>query len=187
MISALFVRHNSVYKSLGIDCWDKKRDAMQWAGSNPIICHPPCAQWGKLRSFAHSNAQEKIMALWCIDQIRIHGGILEHPRHSKIVEEAKLPLPGEYDQYGGYTLYIDQFNFGHKAKKETLLYICGCPKDQLPPIPIRFDRIDYVMGTWKGMKSSKKIVTKSEREHTPAGLALWMIEVAEKCKIRKEA
>jgi len=45
---ALYVEPNSVYKRLGLDCWDEKRDARTYRGPGPIIAHPPCARWGAM-------------------------------------------------------------------------------------------------------------------------------------------
>lgn len=73
-ISALFVRKDSVYKTLGIDCWDIERDATNWPGGNPIIAHPPCRAWGKLSAFAHPRPGEKELAIKSIELIREWGG-----------------------------------------------------------------------------------------------------------------
>lgn len=49
MISALFVETDGCYfNDPIIDPWDIKRDAMKYAGTNPVICHPPCQLWGKM-------------------------------------------------------------------------------------------------------------------------------------------
>lgn len=185
-VSVLFVRSDSVYKELGVDCWDIERDARNWPGGNPIVAHPPCRAWGKLKYFAKPREGEKALALYAVDQIRIFGGILEHPRHSSLWKEKPLPLPGEIDEFGGFSIVVDQFVFGHKAKKETLLYICGIPKSALPVIPSRFDAITHKVGypkSWKGKsRYGIKEVSKKEREATPEPMARWLIEIAALCK-----
>ena len=96
-----------------------------------------------------------------------------------------LPLPGKYDEYGGFSICIDQFWFGHKAQKKTLIYVCGCTQAELPSIPMRFDAVEYTVSSRIKKKSgrrTKKEITKSEREHTPNDLAKWLIKVAIKCK-----
>lgn len=186
-ISALFVRKDSVYKSLGVDCWDIERDARLWPGGNPIIAHPPCRAWGQLSHFAKPREGERELAIKSIELIRRWGGILEHPAASKLWLVMNLPKPGSYDEYGGFCICIDQFWFGHKAQKKTLLYICGCNQVDLPPIPLRFEAIEYVVSSCKRNKfgrrgTGKKEITKAEREHTPIELAKWLIKVAMKCK-----
>lgn len=42
MVSVLYVRNDSVYKELDVDCWDIERDARKWPGGNPVVAHPPC-------------------------------------------------------------------------------------------------------------------------------------------------
>jgi hypothetical protein len=185
-ISALFVRKDSVYKTLGIDCWDIERDAVNWPGGNPIIAHPPCRAWGKLSHFARPRPGEKDLAIKSIELIREWGGGVGTSSGFKVME-INLPYPGCYDEYGGFSICIDQFWFGHKAQKKTLLYICGCSQSDLPPIPMSFDAITHVIGYNKKNKfgrvdKTKKEVTRAEREHTPIELAKWLIKVAGKCK-----
>jgi len=186
LISALFVRKDSVYKALGIDCWDIERDATKWPGGNPVIAHPPCRAWGKLVHFAKPREGEKELAIKSIEWIRKYGGVLEHPAASRLWPFLKLPKTGMKDRYGGYSICIDQFWFGHKARKKTLLYICGCAESELPPIPLRFDAVTHVVGLNKKnrfgrVNDNRKEITRAEREHTPIALAKWLIEVANKC------
>ncbi len=184
MISALYVRSDSIYYSLGIDCWDIIRDARTWQGGNAIIAHPPCRSWGQLSHFAKPRSDEKQLAIDCINLIRKFGGVLEHPRSSKLWDVMNLPKAGSIDEFEGYSICIDQNWFGHKAQKSTLLYIKGCPKNQLPAIPLCFDRIDYTVASSIKKKSGlrlKKEITKKEREATPLELAKWLIKVAEIC------
>lgn len=186
-VSALYVRKDSVYKTLGVDCWDIERDATKWPGGNPLIAHPPCRAWGQLSHFANPRPGEKELAIKSIELIREWGGVLKHPAASRLWKEIDLPYPGRYDEYGGFSICIDQFWFGHKAVKKTLLYICGCNQGDLPPVPMRFDAIEFVVSSCKRNKfgrrgTGKKEITKAEREHTPVELARWLIEVALKCK-----
>ena len=188
MISVLYVRSDSVYKSLGVDCWDIERDARKWPGGNPIVAHPPCRAWGKLKAFAKPRLDEKELARQAIRDIRKYGGVLEHPRHSSLWKEMSLPAPGTVDAFGGYSICVDQYWWGHKAQKKTLLYICGCPIKDLPPIPIKFDAVTHYVGypkSWRGKpRNGMREVSKKEREATPIELAKWLILVAEKCQIQ---
>ena len=182
-VSALFVRKDSVYKKLGVDSWDKERNALEWPGGNPIIAHPPCRAWGQLSHMANPEPGEKELAFFSIDMIRKFGGVLEHPRASKLWPD-HLPLPGEVDDYGGYSICVDQFWWGHKAKKNTLLYIVGCSKSRLPSIPMSFDAVEYTVSSKIKKKSGRRIkkeIPKSDREKTPIDLAKWLIDVAQKC------
>ena len=182
-VSALFVRNDSIYKELGVDSWDKERNALEWPGGNPLIAHPPCRAWGQLAHMAKPEPGEKELAFFAIDMIRKNGGVLEHPRASKLWPEF-LPMPGKIDEYGGYSVCVDQFWWGHKAKKNTLLYIVGCPIEELPAIPMRFDAVQYTVSSKIKKKSGRRIkkeIPKSEREKTPIDFAKWLIDVAIRC------
>ena len=182
-VSALFVRNDSIYKTLGVDCWDKNRNALDWPGGNPIIAHPPCRAWGQLSHMAKPEPGEKELAFFAINMIRKHGGILEHPRASKLWPKY-LPLPGRVDKYSGYSICVDQFWWGHKAKKNTLLYIVGLSLNELPVMPMKFDAVQYTVSSKIKKKSgrrTKKEITKNEREATPIDFAKWLIEVASRC------
>jgi hypothetical protein len=112
------------------------------------------------------------------------GGVIEHPYGSTLWNEKSLslPLPGILDEFGGFTLCVNQSWWGHKAQKKTFLYIVGCPYDKLPPIPICFNAVEYVVRPAKNGRGAK-IISKKEREATPINLAKWLIEVAMNCKI----
>lgn len=152
MISVLFCRKDSIYKELVDDCWDIERDARLWPGGNPLIAHPPCRAWGQLAHFANPRLDEKELAVFSILKIREHGGVLEHPRASKLWAHMKLPLPGTIDEYGGFSLCVNQSWWGHKAEKNTMLYICGISINKLPEIPLNFDSIQYVVSLPKKSK-----------------------------------
>lgn len=137
-VAVLYARPDSIYNELpACDVWDKRRDAASFPGGKPVIAHPPCAAWGRLRGQATRGLSEKWLALLAVDQVRRNGGVLEHPFPSLLWPTVGLPEPGSFDAFGGYTLRFPQFWFGHKANKSTQVYIVGCPPDAVPPIPLR--------------------------------------------------
>ncbi len=187
-VSVLFARSDSIYKTLGCDVWDAERDALNFKGDNPVIAHPPCRAWGRLRQFAKPRPNEKELALWSVDVVRRSGGVLEHPESSRLWYEKPLPLPGEYDEHGGWTLGVSQFWFGHRAEKRTWLYIVGVKPEQIPPIPFRLGRSDCVIRfdkrradnthIRKGDSDWRQPLGQAEREATPIEFARWLIETA---------
>jgi hypothetical protein len=183
-VSVLFARQDSIYKTLGVDVWDIERDARNFTGTNAVVCHPPCRAWGQLRHFAKPRPDEKKLAIYSIDLIRCNGGVLEHPRASSLWQHMNLPIGNQVDEFGGYTLSVNQSWWGHKAEKKTLLYVCGCPRAELPPTPIRFDLITHVVSNEarKGQPGYKPRITQYEREATPLEMAKWLIEVAALCQ-----
>lgn len=182
MVAVLFAREDSVYKTLpGIDIYDVVRDARTWAGGCPVVAHPPCRAWGLLRQFAKPRHDEKALAILAVSHVRQFGGVLEHPARSSLWNECGLPKPGEFrDEFGGYTLEIEQFNFGHKAEKRTWLYIVGA--SSIPAVPVREGKPSHVVRPQKN-GTGAKILTKPEREHTPLALAQWLVDLASRCKV----
>ena len=191
-VAVLFARSDSIYKDLpGCDVWDIDRDARRWPGGVPVVAHPPCRAWGRLSHFAKPRDDEKALAFWAVHQVRTHGGVLEHPKASKLWAAAGLPEPGQKDEFGGWTLPIVQSWWGHRAEKATLLYIVGCVPAQLPDIPLRLGDASHVIAQGrtrsdgerlvKGMAGWRPEVTKAEREHTPPALAAWLCELARRC------
>ena len=179
-VAVLFARKNSIYHSYPeCDVYDKQRNALTYKGGLPIIAHPPCRAWGGLSHFAKPEEGEKELANWSIEQIRQHGGILEHPRTSRLWKEMNLPLGMQVDAYGGYSLSINQSWFGHLARKATLLYVCGIPRGELLPVCYSLDAPTHVVTTSK-RKSGFRLLELSDalREGTPPMLAEWLIENA---------
>jgi hypothetical protein len=102
-VSVLFARKDSVYKAIpGTDVYDIDRDARNYNGNFPVVAHPPCRAWGRLKGFAKPRPDEKQLAFFAIDQVRRNGGILEHPAYSSLWAAAGLPRPGAgKDDWGG--------------------------------------------------------------------------------------
>lgn len=90
-----------------------------------------------------------------------------------------LPKGKQVDEFGGFTLSIDQSWFGHRARKRTWLYVCGIKPAEIPAMPLKFDAITHVVSSVKkGHRAYKPSITHAEREHTPLELAKWLVELA---------
>jgi hypothetical protein len=135
-----------------------------------------------LSHMANPRPDEKQLAYFALAQVRLNGGILEHPAGSRLWKEAPLPLGDEVDEFGGFTIEIDQFDFGHVAHKNTKLYICGIAKDKLPPLPPKnlssTDR--SICGNVRGTKRC----TQYQREYTPDNLIYWMTNICERMLLK---
>lgn len=181
MIAVLFARRDSIYKSLpDCDVWDIERDARNWPGGCPVVAHPPCRAWGTLAQFASPRPGEKELAIWSVEQVRTWGGVLEHPCRSRLWPVAGLPAPGQKDQWGGWTLPILQWWWGHRAEKATRLYICGCEPHEIPPIPYRIGEAECMVSGDR-RKSGKPGLSQNNRERTPPALAEWLVTLARLC------
>ena len=92
-VAALYVDPRGPYPSMpGVDCWDERRDARNYAGPHPVVAHPPCGPWSRLRFFCRHQARE--LAPLAVAQVRRWLGVLEHPMGSLLWREMALPLPG---------------------------------------------------------------------------------------------
>lgn len=164
-----------------IDCYDATRDARKYAGPHPVVAHPPCKHWGRLRHLAAVRCNDlcgwsgrvcdlddgecpncgtskcldwsdRECAPRAVEQVRAYGGVLEHPAGSLLWEACGLPYPERVareaedyvslvtrDEHGGYTIELDQVEWGHVARKRTWLYLVGVPREALeaPPFPGR--------------------------------------------------
>jgi hypothetical protein len=190
MFVALFVREDSAYKNRqGWDVYDASRDALSYSGTDPLVCHPPCRAWGRLSHMAHNVREgEAELALWSVDKIWKNGGILEHPAGSRLFGQY-LPDVGAHDQYGGFTIEIDQYDFGHVAHKPTKLYICGINKLDLPALPSRDLTIHYCeKGKRRSIAGNVKGTTRCtqyQREYTPEKLIDYFEKVLRLIKTNK--
>mgnify|MGYP000243450989 FL=1 len=186
-VAVLFARADSVYKSLpGCDVWDIERDARKWPGGSPVVAHPPCRAWGRLRQFAKPRKGERLLATFAVRQVRRFGGVLEHPEGSTLWPKVGLPAPGQRDKHGGWTLPIHQHWWGHRAQKATLLYIVGCEPANVPDIPLVMGSATHCIRPTKAYPRLPS-VTKAEREHTPPALAARLVDLARRCSRNGEA
>jgi hypothetical protein len=191
MYIALFVRNDSAYKDReGWDAYDAARDALSYSDLFPVVCHPPCRAWGRLSHMAHNVREgEAELALWSIDKIRQNGGILEHPAGSRIFGKY-VPDTGETDEFGGFTILVDQYDFGHVAHKKTKLYICGIKPEDMPVLPPKDETIHYCeKGKRRSIPGNVKGTTRCtqyQREYTPEKLIDYFEKVLDLIIARKQ-
>lgn len=131
-VAALYTTPTSVYRGLVRECFDIYRDARTYAGWYPVIAHPPCRGWGRLRHFAKVRPDELALAVHAVGEVRRCGGVLEHPAGSLLWSAVPAfgryqlpPVGGGFDAFGGFSVSIYQGDYGHPAPKHTWLYIVG--------------------------------------------------------------
>jgi len=179
-VAALFCRADSVYKTLpGVVVFDAARDALTFEGGMPVVAHPPCRGWGRLRGLAKPAPGERELALWAVDVVRRCGGVLEHPEASMLWRVAGLPASGGgRDGFGGWTLALPQFWFGHRARKNTWLYVVGVSPARLPALPLVLGQAPCVVSNSASTRrNGRPEVSRAEREHAPPDFARWLVEV----------
>lgn len=180
-IAVLFARADSAYKQFPeFDVYDIDKDAREFCKKMPVLAHPPCRAWGQLSHMANPREGEKQLAYFALAQVRLNGGVLEHPASSRFFKEANLPIGMLTDEFGGFTIEIDQFDFDHVAHKATKLYICGIKRDDLPFLPEKnYNSTDRsICGNVKGTKRC----TQYQREYTPILLIDWLRKVCLRIK-----
>lgn len=184
-VAALYCLPDSrcIYRFLeGVEVWDEKRDARKFRDPMPVVAHPPCRTWGGMRQFSKGTDEEHALGFHAVALVHINGGVLEHPRGSKLFERLGLPKPGEQGTYG-FTIEVDQYDFGHPCRKRTWLYIVGVRRENLPPMPgPREGKPEYVIAPSANQRRAGlgrgHYLPKSKRSVTPVALAEWLVAVA---------
>lgn len=203
MIAALFVDPNGPYVGLpNVDPWDEKRDARAYAGSDPVVAHPPCERWGRMAEGSPTHkGRFKIgddggCFAAAVQAVRTFGGVLEHPQGSYAWRTFGMPTPVAEkgwtvtDSWGGRSCSVDQGKYGHKAQKPTWLYAV------LPSYPkLNWERawdMEYRIGgigyhnraqreKAKAGGYAKKQVPESERHLTPPAFRDLLVSLAASC------
>lgn len=198
MIAALYVDPRGPYAAMpGVICYTvgreqseffRKDDGRSYDGPGPVVAHPPCGPWGKLRHLSGASEAERTLAPSAVGQVRRWGGVLEHPAGSKLWEALGLPLPGaEPDRRGGYTIAVSQCEWGHPARKRTWLYLVGVPASAIeaPPFPGRAPT-HWASGS-RGKSSRRgapvppgiKVCSAQQRNRTPPLFAEYLVRLAQ--------
>lgn len=198
MIAALYVDPRGPYPKLpGVDCWDATRDANTYSGPGPIVAHPPCGPWSTMRHLYQGD--EKACAPRALELVRKLGGVLEHPANSMLWDVHGLLKPYETGEPGmcysacdshGFSIRVDQVEWGHVARKRTWLYIVGAEwldvarlYDRRPfpgAAPTHWASGSRGSGSRKGspVPPGIKVCSAAQRRKTPPLFAAFLLDIA---------
>jgi hypothetical protein len=183
-VAALYVDPRGPYPLLVEHWYDEARDARTYDGPWPVVAHPPCGPWGRLRHM--SCNQDPSLAPIAVEQVRRFGGVLEHPAYSLLWAHAGLPLPGELpDVFGGRTVAVDQCDWRHVARKPTWLYLV-VPSGARFEWPAPGTPTHWISGTRDRSEAKHrgvcppgiKMCSAEQRRRTPRAFAVWLLDVA---------
>jgi hypothetical protein len=156
------------------------RDAREYEGPSPVVAHPPCGPWGRFWWNYKGGEGDKDCGIRAAQQVREWGGVLEHPSESGLWDAVGMPRPEEgEDHHGGFTLRVNQCDWGHPARKPTWLYVFGLRGDV--PTPPPEGKPTMVMVRLLRNGNDLPEVPKSIRHLTPEPFAKWLIELASRC------
>jgi hypothetical protein len=172
---ALYVDPNGPYPGIVGEWYDAARDARTYQGAAPVVAHPPCGPWSRLRNWCkHQDAGAGIHAFGVV---RRTGGCLEHPAESRLWEAVGAPRPGAGpDAHGGWTLAIEQWHWGHDSVKPTWIYVVGVDPQDVPPMPYRDPSERPASDAFWGLDAL-------ERRLSPPALAVWLVELASRSRL----
>lgn len=186
-VAALYVDPRGPYPSLVRDWYDEKRDAKTYSGPVPVVAHPPCGPWGPFRGHV-TRLEEEDCAQYAVNAVRRFGGVLEQPSHSRMFRAFGLPWPGEIaDAFGGWTIQVNQVDWGHVARKRTWLYVVGVACDEVPDLPrvpgVATHWVSGTHGEGRGkVPPGIKVCSAKQRRVTPVAFAEWLLELASRAK-----
>ncbi len=189
MVAALYVETNGVYYGLAdVDPWDEARDARLYAGPWPVVAHPPCNKWSQLAYInrrlipGYEIGDDGGCFAAALASVRRFGGVLEHPAGSLAWARFGLPRPGRHgwtmplDDLG-MTTEVDQWHYGHRARKTTWIYVVGV---DVRPLDWRRAISDYIVsGFLHGTGTDeRRRVRPSEASRTPAEFRDVLLDMA---------
>lgn len=189
-VAALFIDPRGPYPFIhGVESWGLPwRDARTYHGPHPVVAHPPCGPWSRLRHLCERDHDAECGPR-AFEQVRAFGGVLEHPAGSKLFEHVGAPRPGDKaDHFGGRTYLVRQVDWGHCCTKATWLYVVGIDESRvLRDIAERPHRAPTHWASGGRTESSRrgtpvppgiKVASAQQRRRTPACFAHWLVSLA---------
>jgi hypothetical protein len=185
MIAALFVESAGVYANLlGVELWDKERDARRYNGPHAVVAHPPCERWGRYWGGGPSAKTPRALGddagcfASALASVRRVGGVLEHPEGSHAFAHYELGRPewragwSESADGIGHVCCVAQRHYGHRARKLTWLYTVRCILPVLDwSIPAPGARLDLGYHSAEERKAESRPKSNSGRLSTRENLA----------------
>jgi hypothetical protein len=206
-VAALFVEYKGVYfnrsdvvpegyaKGNDQDGTTKiVRDARHYDGPWPVVGHPPCNSWGtfattlRLNKYGMKIGDDDGCFECALKAVRKWGGVIEHPAMSRAWRTYDLAKPSKYhttkrDLSGGFSIFVNQSQYGHLSQKPTWLYICGYRGDFEEEfyIPQGKKRVQYGIGTGNNASLPTKL-----RKRTPELFADLLVSIAKRCTFYRD-
>ena len=180
-VAVLCAARRSAYHNIpGVEVYDDRRDMRTFTGGMPVVAHPPCRAWSAYcRHQAKPAPGEAELAVECVRWLRECGGVLEHPAHSRLWDHLGLPLPGQGEQDGLWSLEVLQSWWGDSRIKRTWLLVSGVdPDDVVVPLRLHDPR---------GDRRRWQVMSKHQRARTHPALAQWLVDLARQSRILMEA
>ena len=172
-VAILCASPRSVYHGMGhVDVFDRNRDARTFVGGMPIVAHPPCRGWSsKCRHQAKPEPGERGLGIWCAEQVRQWGGVLEQPAHSHLWHAAGLPNPGRGEPHS-WSVEVWQAWWGYPMRKATWLYF-----SRISPKAVQYPFRLHPKG---GDRRAEQVMSKQQRSATTPEFAAWLVAMARK-------
>lgn len=174
-VTVLCAARSTVYRAFpGLAIFSRSANAWNARPRGPVIAHPPCRCWSRLRGLTNLTVKERIeemlLAFHCLRLVISCGGVLEQPAFSALWSAACLPRPGDLSAAPAlWSITIDQSNFGHITTKPTWLLLAG-----IDPTALLFD-------SWQLADASPvklAALTPGQRSATPIDFAAFLIGAA---------
>lgn len=189
-VAALYVDARGAYPKLVEHWYDEARDARTYAGPWPVVAHPPCGPWSRLRHL-HGRPEEREIGILAVEQVRKFGGVLEQPEGSRLWKHCGLPMTS-VDSPDSYALAVEQVSWGHVARKRTWLWLVGIDR-ALAIAGLRSGGVPthWVSGgrncqTGGSVPPGIKVCSAQQRRRTPAAFAEWLLSLAQQVNRKGE-
>jgi hypothetical protein len=188
----------------GVDPWPLSRDARLYAGSDPVVAHPPCNLWVNLSAVNWKRYSRQKPAWYlggddrgcftsALANVRRVGGVLEHPaqthawlyhglrikglnRDTGKFTQGHVGWSGPYGEHGGGRAYsCEVWQSAYGHKARKRTWLYYVGNH--PPFELRWDRVpgECQIG-W--FDRSKPTLSKKEASLTPLPFAEELVRLA---------
>lgn len=181
IVAVLCVARKSPYRSIpNVECYDIAKDVRTFTGGMPVVAHPPCRAWSAYCAHqAKPLPGEKELGPICVEWLRKCGGILEHPAHSRLFDECKLPKPGWATRGYLWSAEVSQAWWGDTRTKMTWLCFSG-----ISPTDVQFPlRLHDSCGD----RRRWQVMSRNQRSASHPELAEWLVETARRSRTTSTA
>lgn len=179
-VSILCAHTRTAYNFIpGVEVYDVKRDARTFCGGTSIVAHPPCKAWSvhcrhQAKFEDQSESEMKEVGRYCVEQLRVWGGVLEQPASSLLFSDCGLPIPsmisGFQKSSREWSCEVWQSWWGYPIIKRTWLCFFGISPWHVQ-FPLRLHRFGRDARIWKNM-------TGRQRSETTFEFARWLVDQA---------